>query len=160
MSKHTVSALCFKNLALGPEKTEILLICESTSDKYDSKESWMWQLPGGKCCNNKYANISCCLEKPAATSIREFHEETGLQIIEQKLCWEEELVNRESREKYMRHVYLIEQTGGAMKENETPSGNKSPQWFKLTAIPRNLFKSHQDIIRIFFRREKLINRPR
>ncbi len=155
MSKHAVLALCFKNLEKGIYDTEVLLVCEGNGNRYDAKDEWRWSLSGGKCCDNKWLEKDCCRENPATTVQREFKEETGFDSKLKNLVSFEELENQERGNKFVRYVYLVEITGGQMLENKTPSGGNSPQWFKLSAIPRNLFYSHQQIIRDFFTKKPL-----
>lgn len=149
MSKHVCLALCFRNTEKGLLNTEILLVCEATQAN-DPKEGWQWSLPGGKCCKQKRKTVDCCQEKPEETVVREFKEETGHIAEIKQLFSSRELVNDEMKNKFMQHVYTVEIKCGQMLENKTPSGSNSPQWFKLSAVPRSLFVSHQKIIRDFF----------
>lgn len=156
MSKHAALAICLKDRNRIPREQSLLMVCDDVTNKYDEKNTWRWQLPGGKCCDDKLKMVDCCSEKPEDTVIREFKEETGFDARIEKFLFDDERVNPESREKFRRYVYLVRITGGEALQNIVPGGQTSPKRFKLGAMPRNSFKSHQEVILRYFKENVLV----
>lgn len=143
MSKHSCSALLFRNLEnLGA--TEVLLVCEPSRG---DKDSWRWALPGGKCCDNTL-NENCCNETPEETVMRECKEETGFDVITKKAVFTQDKTNLETGANYKRYVFSAIIQGGKPLRKKV-FAQETPKWFLLSKLPRNIFVSHEKFIRRF-----------
>lgn len=146
MSKHSCSALLFRNLEKGFGAAEVLLVCEPNLSSGE-KEGWRWALAGGKCCDNK-AGGNCCAETPEETIARECEEETGYTVVPKKLVLTQDKTNPETGARYKRCVFFVTITGGEPLRKRV-FAQETPKWFPLNKLPRNLFVSHERFIRGF-----------
>lgn len=152
MSKHSSLVLCLRNTHKAIAKQEALLVCDKPSAKNDLKPGWRWGLPGGKCCDDKLKVRNCCSETTKETAIREAQEETGYEIRVEQI-FADELVHPESREKFMRYLFLGKIIGGEQLTIKLPPGlisPVSPNWFPFGNFPKNSHWSHQKIIKRYF----------
>lgn len=148
MAKHSAKGLCFrsssdKGLLFG---IEVLLVCEPNRSGSD-KDSFRWELPGGKCCDDDLCGKSSehmCAETPEETVVRECREETGYRVAPKRVVFRRRIGRHE------RIFYLVEIAGGKQARKKV-FGGESPRWFSVLHLPRNLFPSHQKVIFAFLR---------
>lgn len=144
MAKHSAKGLCFRGFGHGIFGIEILLVCEPNRSGSD-KDSFRWELPGGKCCDDDLCGKvpeRTCAETPEETVVRECREETGYCVAPKKV------VSRLRFGKHERIFYLAEITGGRQLRNKAYN-SESPQWFLWYKTPRNFFPSHKRIMTQF-----------
>ena len=120
----------------------VLLVCEpSSTDKH--KESYRWSLPGGKCCDGRIKEgkmVNCCSETPEQTLVREFKEETGYDVVPGAVF------EKQDKGNHLKFFFRMMGISGQMIKKPIPGGKKSPQWFPVNKLPRNLFISHRRMI--------------
>lgn len=155
MSKHSCSALLFKNVEKGLGAVEILLVCEPNLSSGD-KDGWRWSLPGGKCCDKSGGD--CCDEMPEATITRECKEETGYDILPKKLVLVEDKTSPETGARYKRYAFFVTVIGGEPLRKRVFTQETS-KWFPLNQLPRNLFVSHNKLIKDFVLFSLVVNQP-
>lgn len=154
MSKHSAFVLCIRNNGKPITEQEILLVCEETRELHDLRPTRRWGLPGGKCCDDKLKIINCCNESPGATAIREAKEDAGYEVKVGAPIFIDEMLNPESKEKFIRYIFLAKIVGGKPKEKMLlPSCTVTPNWFKLGNFPKNSHWEHQKIIKRYFANE-------
>ncbi|MEK7627927.1 MAG: NUDIX domain-containing protein [Patescibacteria group bacterium] len=144
MSKHSSHALCLRNTERSLLRAEVLLVCEGTSGN-DRKDGWHWGLPGGKCCSNKRTQGLCCAETPAETVIRECKEETGYDTVVEQFLRSEGQQNPETGARFNKVFFLVKVASGEPLRKKI-FGTETPRWFPLSKLPRNMYRSHRDML--------------
>ncbi|OGZ00102.1 MAG: hypothetical protein A2945_00185 [Candidatus Liptonbacteria bacterium RIFCSPLOWO2_01_FULL_52_25] len=142
LAKHTVSGVMFDE-----KLEEVLLICEPSKIPGGTEEKLFWQLPGGKCCHTKEKSEGCCPESKEETLVRKYFEETGYRPIAYELVDSQLRKNRENKSRYVKYLFLVKKIEGFPLERQV-SNQEGPQWFLLGALPRNLYSSHRDYIKM------------